>query len=109
MCSSYYQDSSPGLKMAIHPQLQKGHKVDLVFLVQQLLFGTRLGSPGCLVVSNAMLHGECFPLLLEDGLLLHSAFSLEPLVCVIATDTFSDYSGVVPGRSVIPTLALETN
>lgn len=84
MCSSYYQDSSPGLEMAIHPQLQTGHKVDLVFLVQQLLFGTRLGSPGCLVVSNTMLHGECFPLLLEDGLLLHSASSLEPLVCVIA-------------------------
>lgn len=99
----------PWVRNGNKPTVTDRTQVDLVFLVQQLLLGTRLGSPGCLVVSNTMLHGECFPLLLEDGLLLHSASSLEPLVCVIATDTFSDYSGVVPGRSVIFTLALETN
>lgn len=53
--------------------------------------------------------GSVSLLLLEDGLLLHFASSLEPLVCMIATGTFSDYSDVVPGKSAIPTLALETN
>lgn len=47
--------------MATHPQLQTGHRVDFVFLMQQLSFGTRLGSPGCLVGSNTRRHGECFP------------------------------------------------